>query len=149
MTGRQRDLTRRELLTRSLALGSAAIAGSFTNLFAQQGTGGNKAKTAGTNQAEGLRANLHGRLLTPADAGYDKQRKLWNGMIDKHPLAIARCADTADVINTIRYARDNDLAVSVPLGQATATRYEQRWVHNWFNRVGAFGDYFYAYSLGG
>jgi peptide/nickel transport system substrate-binding protein len=42
-----------------------------------------------------------------------------------------------------------DLAVSVPLGQATATRYEQRWVQDWFDRVGSFGRYYYAYGLDG
>lgn len=42
-----------------------------------------------------------------------------------------------------------DLAVSVPLSQQTGTRYEQRWVQDWYNRVGAFGQDFYAYGLDG
>lgn len=42
-----------------------------------------------------------------------------------------------------------DEAVSIPLSQETGTRYEQRWVQDWFNRVGAFGRYYYAYGLDG
>jgi len=42
-----------------------------------------------------------------------------------------------------------DEAVSIPLSQQTGTRYEQRWVQDWFNRVGAFGRYYYAYGLDG
>ncbi len=42
-----------------------------------------------------------------------------------------------------------DLAVSIPLSQQTGTRYEQRWVQDWYNRVGAFGLDFYAYGLEG
>jgi peptide/nickel transport system substrate-binding protein len=42
-----------------------------------------------------------------------------------------------------------DEAVSIPLSQQTGTRYEQRWVQDWFNRVGAFGHYWYAYGLDG
>lgn len=42
-----------------------------------------------------------------------------------------------------------DEAVSIPLSQQTETRYEQRWVQDWFFRVGAFGSYWYAYGLDG
>ncbi len=33
------------------------------------------------------------------DADYDTVRSLYNGMIDKSPKVIARCADIADVID--------------------------------------------------
>jgi peptide/nickel transport system substrate-binding protein len=42
-----------------------------------------------------------------------------------------------------------DEAVSIPLSQQNGTRYEQRWVEGWFNRVGANNPYFYALSLDG
>jgi hypothetical protein len=38
-----------------------------------------------------LRARLRGELLGPGDAGYEPARALWNGAIDTHPGAIARC----------------------------------------------------------
>jgi hypothetical protein len=44
-----------------------------------------------------LRGSLSGTLLIPGEADYETARHVWNGMIDKHPALIARCADTADV----------------------------------------------------
>src|SRR5579862_3177674 len=44
-----------------------------------------------------FRASLKGSLLAPADEDYEAARHVWNGMINKHPALIARCADTADV----------------------------------------------------
>ncbi|MEI9420303.1 FAD-binding oxidoreductase [Mesorhizobium sp. Cs1299R1N1] len=60
-----------------------------------------------------LRESLRGELILRDDAGYDEARKIYNGMIEKHPLLIARCADVADVITAVRYARDNDLLIAV------------------------------------
>ena len=40
-----------------------------------------------------LAAALQGRLVRPADTGYDASRALWNGMIDRRPALIARCVD--------------------------------------------------------
>ncbi|WIX78175.1 FAD-binding oxidoreductase [Amycolatopsis carbonis] len=56
---------------------------------------------------------LRGELVTRGDDGYDDARAVYNGMIDKHPAAIARCADTADVVTCVNFARENriDLAV--------------------------------------
>jgi hypothetical protein len=39
---------------------------------------------------------LDGRVIGPADPEYDKERAIWNGMIDRRPGAIARCDTTAD-----------------------------------------------------
>jgi FAD/FMN-containing dehydrogenase len=58
-------------------------------------------------------ATLRGGLLRPSDAGYDAARKVWNGMVDKRPALIARCAGTADVIECVRFAREHDIVVSV------------------------------------
>jgi len=39
-----------------------------------------------------LKQGLRGVLLGPANGEYDAARKVWNGMIDKRPALIARCA---------------------------------------------------------
>jgi FAD/FMN-containing dehydrogenase len=60
-----------------------------------------------------LRASLHGTLLTPDQDGYALARRIWNGMIDKHPALIARCADAADVAHAVTFARERELLVAV------------------------------------
>jgi len=49
-------------------------------------------------QLDQLQSNLRGKLIKPADEEYESARKVYNGMIDKRPDAIAQCADAADVI---------------------------------------------------
>ncbi|HMM43091.1 MAG TPA: FAD-binding oxidoreductase [Thermomicrobiales bacterium] len=56
---------------------------------------------------------LRGDLLQPGDPGYEEARKVWNGMIDKRPALIARCAGTSDVVEAVNFARRHDLLVAV------------------------------------
>jgi FAD/FMN-containing dehydrogenase len=63
--------------------------------------------------ADEFKAGLRGQLLSADDDGYDRARKLWNGMFDRRPALIARCAGAADVIRAVSFARDNRLAVAV------------------------------------
>ncbi len=60
-----------------------------------------------------FRATLRGDLLLRTDASYHEARKLWNGMIDKHPGMIVRCAGVSDVINSVNFARKHNLLVAV------------------------------------
>ena len=60
-----------------------------------------------------LRRKLRGELILAGDAGYDEARKLYNGMIDKRPGAIARAVDVADVMACVNYARDRDLLLAI------------------------------------
>lgn len=57
--------------------------------------------------------NFRGQLIHPGDADYNQVRRVWNGMIDKHPALIARCSGVADVIAAVNFARENDLLVAV------------------------------------
>jgi hypothetical protein len=52
-----------------------------------------------------LRHRVQGSILTPGEPGYDTGRRVWNGMIDKHPAVIARCATPGDVAEAIGFAR--------------------------------------------
>ncbi|MBV9354645.1 MAG: FAD-binding oxidoreductase [Chloroflexi bacterium] len=67
-----------------------------------------------------LRGQLRGPVLTPTDAGYDVARRVWNGMIDKHPGLVAQCAGVADVIAAVNFARAQDLVVAVRGGGHSA-----------------------------
>src|ERR1700735_1740787 len=60
-----------------------------------------------------LAADLRGELIVPGDPGYDAARAVYNGMIDKHPAAIARCRDVADVIACVRFGRDHGIELAV------------------------------------
>jgi FAD/FMN-containing dehydrogenase len=62
---------------------------------------------------ESLKTRMRGQLLRSADPGYDKARKLWNGMINKRPNLIACCQGTGDVVNSVKFARENDITVAV------------------------------------
>ena len=67
----------------------------------------------GEGASQSLHASLDGELIQPADAAYEEHRLVWNGMIDRRPALIARCASVTDVINTVRFARDEGLPLSV------------------------------------
>lgn len=56
---------------------------------------------------------VRGEVVSPGDDGYDEARKVHNGMIDRRPAVIVRASHAGDVMQTVRYARDNDLALSV------------------------------------
>jgi FAD/FMN-containing dehydrogenase len=62
---------------------------------------------------EKLKSSLRGELIQRSDEHYEEARKLYNGMIDKRPLFIARCADVADVISAVRFGRENDLLTAI------------------------------------
>ena len=47
---------------------------------------------------EQFRGSLQGVLLTPDHGDYETARKVWNGMIDRHPALIVCCTGAADVI---------------------------------------------------
>jgi FAD/FMN-containing dehydrogenase len=60
-----------------------------------------------------FKANLRGDLIQRSDERYEEARKLYNGMIDKRPLLIARCVDVADVITAVNFGRDQGLLIAI------------------------------------
>ena len=61
----------------------------------------------------GLRAALRGEVIDRAHPGYHEARAVWNGLIDRQPAVIARCADTADVVEAVRAAAEHRPPVSI------------------------------------
>ena len=62
---------------------------------------------------EQLKGRLRGDLLCPGDDHYDSARTIHNGMIDRRPALIVRCAGVADVMAAVTFARSNNLVVAV------------------------------------
>src|ERR1051326_2335836 len=62
------------------------------------------------------RSHFDGQVLTPGSRGYDAARSVWNGMIDRHPKLIVRCASARDVVTAVRTAREQDLEIGVRCG---------------------------------
>ena len=62
---------------------------------------------------EALQRRISGTVITPDDDAYDDARRVWNGMIDRRPLAVVRAASTSDIAPTIRAAQDLDLRLAI------------------------------------
>ncbi|MFD5080956.1 FAD-binding oxidoreductase [Streptomyces sp. NPDC058371] len=60
-----------------------------------------------------LRTDLAGDVFAPEDPGYDEARTVFNTMIDRRPAVIAQCANEADVVRSVRFGRELDLAIAV------------------------------------
>jgi len=65
-----------------------------------------------TNLAE-LAPGFSGQLLQPTDPGYDEARRIHNGLVDKRPAIVARCAGIADVADAVKLARTLQLEAAV------------------------------------
>jgi len=60
-----------------------------------------------------LSATFEGELIGADDAGYDEARALFNAMIDKRPLLIARCTSGDDVARAIAFAKTHDVPLAI------------------------------------
>ncbi|MGA7410700.1 MAG: FAD-dependent oxidoreductase, partial [Bryobacteraceae bacterium] len=65
---------------------------------------------------ESLKPRVRGEILTQESGGYETARRIWNGMIDRRPAAIARCTQPEDVLEVVRFAADHDIYPAVRAG---------------------------------
>lgn len=65
------------------------------------------------SSVEALKRTIRGELVEPGDSAFNEARKVYNAMIDKKPRAILRCANTADVVAAVNFARENDVLLAV------------------------------------
>jgi FAD binding domain/Berberine and berberine like len=62
---------------------------------------------------EDLGSGLRGEVIGPGDRSYDTGRAVFNGMVDRRPLAMIRPVDASEVVRCITVARRHDLPLSV------------------------------------
>lgn len=60
-----------------------------------------------------LKSRFRGEIVQPEDDEYDQSRQVWNGMIDKYPSVIAYCTGVSDVIQCVKFAREQELPIAV------------------------------------
>jgi FAD/FMN-containing dehydrogenase len=60
-----------------------------------------------------FQANLRGDLIQSGDPRYEEARKVFNGMIERRPALIVRCAAVEDVMAAINLAVDANIPVAV------------------------------------
>jgi UDP-N-acetylenolpyruvoylglucosamine reductase len=65
------------------------------------------------NALDALQTGLHGRIIQPDHPEYNNTRKVWNGMVDRYPALIMQCSDPQDVVQAIRFAREQNLDIAV------------------------------------
>ena len=69
--------------------------------------------TIPTDAVDEARARFRGRLVGPTDPKYEDVRRVHNGLIDRRPALVARCAGPSDVVTALELAREHGLEVSV------------------------------------
>jgi FAD/FMN-containing dehydrogenase len=65
------------------------------------------------SQFEALQSDFRGHIIQPSDPLYDSARRIWNAAIDKRPAAIARCSGVSDIVNAVRFAREQNLLTAI------------------------------------
>jgi hypothetical protein len=69
--------------------------------------------TLGRGTIQELREVVRGDVISPDDSTFNQARAVWNGMIDKRPALLVRCAGVADVVAAVQFARSQDLEIAV------------------------------------
>lgn len=82
----------------------------LTSTGRRRAAGATKVERAAISQ---LRAELKGRVITPADADYDQARTIFYGGFDRHPAAVVRPADNGEVARVVLLARDSGTELAV------------------------------------
>ncbi len=65
---------------------------------------------------EAFVSGVRGATLQPGDEAYDEARAIWNGLIDRRPALIVQCSGAADVVDSVNFAREQNLLLSIKAG---------------------------------
>lgn len=78
------------------------------------------AKAQGVNMRDAARQELArtvlGRVIEPAEEGYDEARRIWNARFDRRPDVVVQCKTSEDVRVAVDFARKQRVMVSVKSG---------------------------------
>jgi FAD/FMN-containing dehydrogenase len=72
-----------------------------------------RTESLSAGQLAGLRRSLNSPVLDRNDPEFDRARRVWNGMIDRSPSVIVRSTSIADVIQSVRFAREHGIPAPV------------------------------------
>jgi FAD/FMN-containing dehydrogenase len=81
--------------------------------LAATSSGGEERAMTDSDLSSTVLGSFHGTLLSDGTPDYEDARQVYNGMIDRRPALIARCANNADVVSALEYARGRGLTVTV------------------------------------
>jgi UDP-N-acetylenolpyruvoylglucosamine reductase len=62
---------------------------------------------------EQFKGAVRGEVIDPTHANYHAARKVYNGMIDRHPRFIVKCVDVADVKAAVKFGIENDMLTAI------------------------------------
>ncbi|MGE0417716.1 MAG: FAD-binding oxidoreductase [Acetobacteraceae bacterium] len=79
--------------------------------------------TLNTAAVDGFRDAIRGQVFLSGSPDYETVRPVWNGNINKHPAMIVRCAGAADVRQSVDFARNHGVLVSIRAGGHSAPGY--------------------------
>jgi FAD/FMN-containing dehydrogenase len=77
-------------------------------------------KTLSSTQLAALRETVSCTVLGGDNPEYEQTRRVWNGQIDRRPSAIVRAGSIADVMQTVRFCREQGIKASVRGGGHSA-----------------------------
>ncbi|MFB6092489.1 MAG: FAD-binding oxidoreductase [Haloquadratum sp.] len=72
--------------------------------------------TAAALPLDALDDRLAGSVIGPTDEEYAEARRVWNGMVNDYPAAIAYCEAVDDAVAAVSFARDHDVEATVRSG---------------------------------
>ena len=86
-------------LTRRVAMKARSLSGQEIDISA--------------NTLDTLKTFLQGQVIVPGENGYQESKTIWNGMINRRPAFVVRCLGVADVIASVKFAREHDLLLCI------------------------------------
>ncbi|MGH7179516.1 MAG: FAD-binding oxidoreductase, partial [Tepidisphaeraceae bacterium] len=106
---RRSNWTRREFVRAGLAITGAMALGACRDTGTPRSSSGIESAA----DLDDLARKIRGRFLRSESSGYDDARKVWNLAYDRHPIAMARCADLDDVRRCVEFARRHSIPVAI------------------------------------